>query len=196
MTSLVFLLLAPACSDVENPGEQNVEEVITTVQLDFVDDAGATSTFSWSDPEADGSPVIDDVLLPSGGTWTVSVSFLNALEEPAEDITVEVEAEGDQHQVFFTGSAVEGPATGENPDAVIAHSYADADENGFPVGIENSVEALAAGTGTLTVTLRHLPPQNDVAVKTATLAEDAAAGGLASLPGDTDAAVDFTVTVE
>ena len=44
--------------------------------------------------------------------------------------------------------------------------------------------------------LRHLPPQNDVAVKTATLAEDAAAGGLASLPGEPDAAVDFTVTVE
>ena len=33
--------------------------------------------------------------------------FLNELEDPAEDITEEVEDESDQHQVFFTGTAAE-----------------------------------------------------------------------------------------
>ncbi len=196
MTFLAFLLLSPACTDVEQPHEENAEELITTVQLDFVDGAGATSTFTWSDPEADGSPVIDDVRLPAGGAWTLSISFLNALEEPAEDVTVEVEAEAEQHQVFLTGGAVEGPATGENPDAVIEHTYADEDENGFPVGLENSIVARSAGSGTLEITLRHLPPQNGSPVKTATLAEDAASGGLAGLPGEPDANVEFAVTVE
>jgi D-alanyl-D-alanine carboxypeptidase len=107
-----------------------------------------------------------------------------------------VGAEDDQHQVFVTGSAVQGPATGTNAAAVVSHAYADADANGFPVGLENTVASLMPGSGTLTITLRHLPPENDVAVKTGTLAEDAASSSLDALPGDTDVSVDFALTVE
>jgi hypothetical protein len=46
------------------------------------------------------------------------------------------------------------------------------------------------------VTLRHLPPENDTPVKTGTLAEDLAAGGIESLPGETDVSVDFAVEVQ
>jgi hypothetical protein len=48
----------------------------------------------------------------------------------------------------------------------------------------------------LTVTLRHLPPENETAVKVAGLAEDAAASGIESLPGDTDVSVDLDVEVQ
>lgn len=190
------LVLLAACADIEKPDEENAEEVITTVVLDFVPASGSASSFAWSDPEADGSPVVDDITLADGETYTVSVSFLNELEDPAEDITEEVGAEDDQHQVFVTGSAVQGPATGTNAAAVVSHAYADADANGFPVGLENTVASLMPGSGTLTITLRHLPPENDVAVKTGTLAEDAASSSLDALPGDTDVSVDFALTVE
>ena len=42
------------------------------------------------------------------------------------------------------------------------------------------------GTGTLTVILRHLPPENDVAVKVEGLAEQVAADGIDSI-GDAQA---------
>jgi hypothetical protein len=190
-------LFAVACSDVNNPEEVNENEVITTVSLTFTPAAGGDSlTFAWADPENDGSPVIDDVVLSDADDYTLDVSFLNELADPTEDITEEVDAESDQHQVFFTGTAVDGPATGENPDAVITHAYADEDANGLPVGLANDISTLGVGTGMMTVTLRHLPPENDTAVKVEGLAEDVAADGIENLPGETDASVDFAVEVQ
>lgn len=190
------LLLLVACGDVEKPDETNPEEVITTVGLVFTPDSGgAASEFRWADPENDGSPVIDDIMLTDGESYTLAVSFLNELEDPAEDITEEVDAESDQHQVFFTGSAVEGPATGENASAVVSQAYDDTDANGFPVGLSNLIGTLGAGSGTFTVTLRHMPPEDGSDVKTGELAGDVATGGIESLPGDTDATVDFSLMV-
>jgi hypothetical protein len=79
---------------------------------------------------------------------------------------------------------------------VLSHTYGDTDANGFPVGLTNTIDILQAGSGVLTVTLRHLPPQDDAAVKTGTLAEDVAADGIDGLPGATDVSVDFDVTVQ
>ncbi|MFZ5482014.1 MAG: type 1 periplasmic binding fold superfamily protein [Myxococcota bacterium] len=196
MTQIALLALA-ACGDVTKPEETNPQEVITTVALTFTPASGGVPlAFAWADPENDGDPVIDDVVLSDAEDYGLAVSFLNELEDPAEDITEEVAAESDEHQIFYTGSAIEGPATGENAGAVVAHAYDDSDANGLPVGLSNTISTLGVGNGTLTVTLRHLPPENDVATKTATLAEDVAAGGFEAIPGETDAQVEFPVLVE
>ena len=178
-------------------GGEEGEEVITTVALTFKPvSGGAAVEATWADPENDGSPVIDDIVLSDTEDYTLAVSFLNEIEDPAEDITEEVDAESDQHQVFFTGTGVESPATGENAGAVVSQAYDDTDANGFPIGLASSVVTLGVGSGTLTVTLRHLPPENDTPVKTGTLADDVAAGGIESLPGETDASVDFALAVQ
>jgi len=190
-------LLAAGCSDVKNPTEGNDNEVITTVVLSFTPQQGGdTLDFQWADPENDGSPVIDPIVLLDSEDYDLSVSFLDELANPVDDITVEVNAESDQHQVLFTGSAVESPATGDNPDAVITQAYDDVDANGFPVGLSDTVVTDAVGTGTLTVTLRHLPLQDGSPVKTGTLAEDVAADGFGAIPGSTDTQVDFELTVQ
>jgi hypothetical protein len=192
---MLFTLLL-ACNDTEKPQEVNEEEVITTVGLSFTPaSGGAALEFSWADPENDGSPVIDEVALVAAESYSLTVSFLNELENPPEDITEEVDAESDQHQLFFTGSAVQSPATGDNPLAVVEQSYDDTDANGFPVGLLNTITSLQAGSGTFTVTLRHLPPENEVAVKTGSLADTAASAGINALPGETDTSVDFKLTV-
>lgn len=194
---LSLLSFLAACEDVKNPEEVNAEEVITTVALAFTPaSGGAAIEAAWADPENDGSPVIDDIVLSDADDYTLAVSFLNEIEDPPEDITEEVDAESDQHQVFFTGTAVESPATGENASAVISQAYDDSDANGFPVGLTSAIATLGVGSGTLTVTLRHLPPENDTPVKTGTLAEDLAAGGIESLPGETDASVEFSLAVQ
>jgi hypothetical protein len=187
--SVSLLLALAACKgDVEKPTEVNENEVITTVVLTLTPTTGGSPVeVRWADPENDGSPVIDPITLTAGTDYDVAVEFLNELEDPPEDITLEVDEESDQHQVFFTGSVV---------GSAVTYTYADTDVNGFPVGLSGTLGAVAAGSGTFTVTLRHMPPEDGVAVKEGGLAEVAASDGIEALPGDTDASVDFDLTVE
>lgn len=174
----------------------NENEVITTVALTFtpVGD-GTPMTFEFDDPDGDGGapPSVDSIGL-APGSFTLAVRFENRLEDPPEDITEEVVDESDEHQIFFTGSGVDGPAS-DNPGAPLAHAYTDEDTLGLPVGIVNSITA-TAGSGDLTVTLRHVPPIGGASVKTEELASQVRDGGFSSIGGSTDAQVTFPVTVE
>lgn len=195
-TSLALSLLAAATAACGDHHDHHEQELITTVTLTFTPmGGGAAVVASFDDPDGDGGdpPVIDPIELAAGTTYALAVTFLNKLETPPEDLTAEIRDEADEHQLFFTGTAVDGPAS-NRPGAPLAHAYTDADAGGNPIGLANTIAA-SAGTGTLTVTLRHLPDVNGVAAKTAGLAAEVAAGGLAAIPGETDAQVDFTVTV-
>lgn len=198
--ALLFVMsisLVACGGDDDDTGEGNENEVITTVTLEFAPQGGgAVVTAEWNDPDGDGgsAPTIDPIVLAAGTTYALAVGFENRLENPPEVITEEVADESDEHQIFFTGSAVDGPASDE-PGAPLTQSYSDEDGNGLPIGLENTVVA-AAGTGELTVTLRHLPPVNGTAVKTAELAAEVEESGFGDLGGSTDAQVAFMVTVE
>ena len=197
----LFLLFTGACADVEGDDHDHdhdhENEVITTVELAFTPQSGGSAlVFTWADPEDDGSPVIDDIALTDGETYDVALSFLNELEDPPEDITEEIGDEAEEHQVFFTGSGVQGPATGTNANAVVEQAYGDSDGDGLPLGLDNTFATLGTGSGELTVTLRHLPEENGSAVKVDDLAEDVASGGLGSIGGDTDVDVTFNIAVQ
>ena len=200
LTPLLFALLGlAACSDVEEGdghGDHN-HDVITTVTVALTPASGGEVVVAtWADPEADGDPIIDDLTLVEGEDYTLTIAFLNELEEPVEDVTAEIADQGTSHQVFVTGDGVDGPATHDDPDALLVHATTDTDADGAPLGLVGSLDAVAAGDGTLTVTLRHLPPQDGQPVKTESLADDVAAGGFAAIPGETDAQVDFAFSVE
>jgi hypothetical protein len=202
MTHLIrtapLLFLLSACSDVEeHDHDDHDHEVITTVVLTLTaQEDGTLLEYIWADPENDGSPVIDDVILQDAMTYDLSVSFFNELEDPAEEITAEIEDEGDEHQLFLTGSAVQGSATGTNTDAIIEHAYADEDDDGLPLGLDNTLTTLAVGSGELTVTLRHLPLESGQAVKVDGLAETVAAHGFSAIGGENDVQVTFNTEVE
>jgi hypothetical protein len=102
--------------------------------------------------------------------------------------------EGVEHMIFFTGTAVNGPAS-DHPGAPLTQAYADMDANGLPVGLSNTITA-AAGTGQVTVTLRHMPPINGTAVKTSTSADMVKSGGIDSIGGTTDATMTITATIQ
>lgn len=198
MKRVTPLLLLLACGDVTDPdGTPDEQEVITTVILTFEPTAGGDAIEAqWADPENDGDPTIDPITLDDGVEYALGVRFLNELESPPEELTEEITDEAEQHQVFFTGSGVEGPATGTNPAAVVSHAYADSDEGGLPIGLDNVVTALGVGSGELVVTLRHMPPEDGEPVKQADLAEAVASGGFAAIGGDNDAQVTFSIAVE
>ena len=192
---LILSLAGAACGG-DDTTQGNEMEVITTVTLAFTPSVGgAAMTFEVDDPDGDGGdPPTSDPIMLAPGMFTLAVGFENRLEDPPEIITTEVMDESDQHQVFFTGTGVNGPAS-DQPGAPLTQAYGDMDVNGLPIGLANTITAVA-GTGMLTVTLRHMPPVNDTPVKVAGLAEQVKTGGISSIGGETDATVNFAVTVQ
>jgi hypothetical protein len=193
---LAAIAALSACGGNYDDDGGNEAEVITTITLTFTPSGGGTAVVaSFDDPDGDGGepPVVDEIALDAGD-YDLAITFANGLEDPPEDITQEILDEADEHQIFLTGSAVNGPASDE-PGAPLTHSYADQDANGNPIGLANDISA-AAGTGTLKVTLRHLPPIGGSDVKTEGLAESVRSEGFSAIGGESDARVDFDVTVQ
>ncbi|MFT6160421.1 MAG: hypothetical protein ACJAZO_004268 [Myxococcota bacterium] len=181
MRFLPLLLVLSACTDVENPDGDNVEEVITTVTLIFDGPDGVVEGL-FADPENDGSPVIVSPDLAANTEYQLTVEFLNELSDPAEDITEEIADEADEHQVFFM------------TDATIV--YNDQDDGGLPLGLDVTLTTGDVGSTDLTIILRHLPELDGVAQKVAGLAEQAETDGISSLPGDSDISVTVPLTVQ
>jgi hypothetical protein len=175
--TVFFSLLIIGCSgdDDTPPAPVNEEEVITSVLVNLVAE-GDVVTLESRDPDGDG-PTDPEVRvsgnLIAGTTYVGTVQFLNETVSPAEDITEEVEAEGEEHQVFFVfGDGIQGTI-----------DYGNVDGNGNPIGTQFTLVPENPGTGTFTVVLRHEPkkPNN---------------GTLADAAGETDASVTFNVTIE
>ena len=154
-TGLSLALLVSACVDTDP--DENPQEVFTTVALTFTPQGGGDDVVAEF-LDLNGDVTIDPIGLTNGETYDLSVEFFNELEDPIEDVTLEIMDEDDEHQVFFTGGAI---------DTLVTHTYSDMDGGGLPVGLDNEVAATAAGTDTFTVTLRHLPPEDGTPVKVA-----------------------------
>jgi len=175
MVSFVAFTACDSDDDVSDPDDPNEEEVITTLTLTFSATGQTTQTFTFRDADGDGgnAPTVDDISLVNGVAYTVDITLLNETETPAEDVTLEIAEEDDEHQFFFTGTAV---------GSVLTHAYGDMDANMNPIGLTNTVTTTSAGIGVLTVTLKHQP-----GIKTSTTGIN---------DGETDIAVDFNVTVQ
>lgn len=169
-------LLAVSCSNDDN-GPVNEEEVITTVTTTLTG-GGQVITLNSRDLDGDGpnAPTITvSGNLTANTTYAGEVLFLNETVSPADNITLEVEEEGVDHQVFYQLPAALGTVT-----------YTDVDLNGKPIGLTFSLTTGNAGTGNLTVTLRHLPNKSAAGV---------ASGDITNAGGATDASVTYPVTV-
>ena len=184
---MIFFLFA--CNDVEKHDHHHhhEHELMTTINLSFQSDAGE-ETFTWADVEESGTPTIDDIILAADTSYTLSISILNELEDPAENVTEEIQDEADEHQFFFLGTAME--------NGLITHSYNDEDGNGDPLGLENSIDTTSAGEGVLNLVLRHMPPENDTPTKVSGLAEQVESEGFTNVGGGNDFDINFEITVE
>lgn len=178
---LIALLVIPALFTISCSNDDsavNEEEVITTVTTTLIG-GGQTITLTSRDLDGDGpnAPVVTvSGNLVTGTTYIGSTTFLNELASPVEDITLEVEEEGLDHQVFYQLASTLGAIT-----------YDDTDENGNPIGLEFTLVAGTSGTsGNLTVTLRHEPNKS---------ALDVTNGDITNAGGSTDAAVTFPIVI-
>ena len=178
MKKLLFIygligLTAISCSKDEVPEEINEEELITTVEV-ALSSAEGNVTLVYRDLDADGPQAPNISVsgpIKSGVRYVGAITFLNESESPAEDITEEVEAESDEHQVFFVANGFS-----------LNLEYLNNDGNGQPLGTAFAITP-TQGSGTLTVMLRHLPtkPNN---------------GNPDTAGGETDVLVSFSVNVQ
>lgn len=157
------------CSDDDVPPEENEEEVINEVTLTFTPTGGGNdivATYVDADGEGSGNPVLTDIELASGTTYTLNITMANTLESPAEDITEEVEAEGDEHQLFFSWSVsvFSDPLGTGNIGSTGTVNYNDQDKNGNPIGLSTTWTVTQnAVSGEFRIMLKHQPD-----IKTAT----------------------------
>lgn len=180
---IATILLLSSCSD-DDPVLPNEEELITTIIVSLEPQSGE-ETLHWTfrDPDgADGGqqPAITADALQNGVTYNANIELLNEAESPAESITAEIEAEAEEHQFFFSGSAID--------NQLLTVAYADEDGNGNPVGLEFTVQTSAdGGTGNFTVILRHEPDKSASGVNE---------GDISNAGGETDVEITFAVTVQ
>jgi hypothetical protein len=169
-------ILLSGCSDNhdDDHDHDHEEELITTVayalsngndivRLTFQDLDGAGGT--------DGTTTVSGSLI-ANTIYTGSIQVLNETESPAENITIEVLEEGDEHE-FFYSSTITGVSIIKN----------DTDVNGNPIGIETSLTTGNAGLGTLSIVLKHEPTKPN-------------SGSSTEAGGSTDVEVTFSIQVQ
>ncbi len=163
----------------DDPEIPNEEEVITTLKYTLTPVGGGTEkTLKFVDLDGDGgnAPVYTVDTLDANITYMGTLELLNEQESPADTTTNEIRDENQQHQFFFRTSG----------GLDLAVAYDDADPDGNPVGIENTLSTGAASSGQLTITLRH---QLDK------FASGVSDGDITNAGGKTDIEVEFDVVI-
>ena len=174
----LFVLTLISC-DPDDPDPVNEEEVITTLTYSLQPTAGGSAVvFSFRDTDGDGGmdPVISAGTLAANTEYNGSITLLNETEDPAEDITEEVQEEDDEHQMFYVVSGADATVT-----------YLDQDGDGNPIGLLTRLVTGGAGQGSLTVILRHEPEKD---------AEGVASGDPTNAGGETDIEVTFNLDIQ
>jgi hypothetical protein len=159
---------------VSNPPTQNEEELITTMQLTFVDSSGVEpdKVFSFQDIDGPGgnSPTLfDTIQLNSNKTYFVSLVLLNESVSPVENISDEVLTEGDEHLFCFE------PSIGGN--LIITRTDSDGT---YEIGLSSKWKTISVSNGTVLIKLKHQPGIKN---------------GLCDV-GETDIELDFKVEIQ
>jgi hypothetical protein len=170
------VIMFSSCDD--DPVIPNEEELITTVNYTLTSTAGDVVTLQFLDLDGDGgnAPVITGGTLTANTSYSGSMELLNESEDPSEDVTEEIMEEDDEHQFFFATTV-----------AGLTVDYADTDGNSDPVGLASTVTTGDAGSGTLTVILRHEPDKG---------ASGVSDGDITNAGGSTELEATFPIDVQ
>ena len=114
--------------------------------------------------------------LAANSQYQGTVVLLDETENPAVDITEEVEEEGDEHQFFFQTQGIN-----------LTFTYDDMDNSGRPIGLQFNLTTGDEGTGGMIVTLRHQPDKD---------ASGVSDGDITNAQGETDLSTVFPITVQ
>ena len=148
-----------ACGDDDDADDTPPPEVITTFNLTLMSGSD-TITASLRDADGDGGDEAvqtDPSPLMAGETYAMSIELLNELEGAEDpDITAEIRAEAEEHQFFYEVAGDIGTVMITDVESDYAMNMEGED---LPVGLAATFTATTSmSTGTLSITLKHLPP--------------------------------------
>ncbi len=158
----------------------NESELITTLEFVLKTQNGSDSVvFSIRDLDGDGGnpPVIIAPKLKSNTTYLTSLKLSNESSSPVINITDEIISEATEHQFFYTPSG----------QANLQFTYLDFDGNAYPVGTKTNMVTGNPGTGSLKITLKHMPDKKASGVQN---------GDITNSGGETDIELTFDIVVE
>lgn len=183
-------IIVTSCSD-SDPEHIHDEEVITTMKVVLTPETGDPVTLEWKNvedheeegheegehEEEHGEPEITGGTLMANTTYSAVITLLNENEDPADNITLEVIEEAEEHQFFYTASGIE---------STFMYNEDDIDTDGNPLGVKFTVKTGATGTGSYTIILKHEPIKNG---------DNVADGDMTNAGGETDIEATFPITV-
>ena len=178
LSLLVLGTLFFTSCDKDDPEIPNGEELITTVTYTMTPaGGGADVVLSFTDLDGDGGdePTIVGGTLSANTSYSCSLELLNEANDPTEDITEEISEEDLDHQFFFTSDLSD-----------LTVNYTDQDSEGNPVGLSTTVATGSAGSGEMTIILRHEPNKS---------ADGVSDGLIANAGGESDIEVSFPIDV-
>lgn len=178
---LVMLVLSmfvfTSCEE-DTPEVVNEDELITSVIITLNSNS---QTILLKSTDLDGvggdNPVVTvSDPLSINTVYTGTVTFLNESVNPSVNISDEILAEAEEHQVFY-----------QAPVAFGTFTYDDKDADGKPLGLEFALTtATTATTGELRVILIHEPNKSNVGVSD---------GSIANSGGSRDVEVIFPIQI-
>ena len=154
-SAFIFFGLSCSSDDDAQPVPPNEEEVITKLTYTLISQSEATEIveFSFEDRDGEGgnpATIINAVLKPST-TYSGTVTVENTIDPLSViDITEEVEEEAEDHQFFYTTTAIQVEISYDSENDVV-------DQNNNPVGIRTILRTGLDTNGSLRVILRHQP---------------------------------------
>jgi len=132
----------------KDKGDENEEELITTVKVTLTAQGGTPQTFTWKDVDGPGgqAPQISEIILAPNKTYACQLEFLDESKTPAEDITAEVVAEADEHEVYYEPTGVNVSVSNLNKDS-----------KNLPLGTTSTWTTTGGSNGSVKITLKHKP---------------------------------------
>ncbi len=178
-------LFFAACKKEKNDTPtENENEEITTVKLTFTNVAVPAEKVvaTWKDLDGSGgtAPVINKINLKANTTYTLTTEVLDETKNPPDNVTEEIEEEGDEHRLFHLFFVNANAPVTDSVNTAATVIPLDKDANNLPIGLEVSVATKNAFTGFLRMVVRHQP-----GTKNGTYG-----------PGSTDASAEFPIEIK
>jgi hypothetical protein len=191
---LALLLFVFNACGTDNPAEENEEELINEVHIKFMPQGGGEEIeWTWKVEEGSSAePMILTSPLAANTVYDMSIELYGEAhshdgeEEHSDDdhdhgddenITEEIREEGAEHQFFFSIT----------PSSLgVSFNYLDEDAAGNPIGLLTEVSTTNAGTGELSIILRHDLNKT---------AEGVAAGSITNAGGSTDISISLPLVI-
>ncbi|GAA4352402.1 hypothetical protein GCM10023185_12020 [Hymenobacter saemangeumensis] len=144
------LVLLSGCSKKDPEPDNGDKELITTAEYVLTPVGGGTTvraTFRDLDGDGGAAPTITPLTLAANTSYTGTLTFLDETKNPAVNISDEVRQEANDHLIGYTTT----------PAALLTIARTDRDGNNRELGLQTTLRANAAGSGSLRIVLYHQP---------------------------------------